>query len=179
MDGIHRSHHLFTHLKHRGIVPLIDEVVLPGPDVPSNPENVQGDILHLFPKVAEDFIFFRISDVIEFRKRLASFEPTHGKQVYNHLLAIHEAKAKNAGWVTIVQKQIAFSRPELNLLGLTEKTGDGRFDVYCMRDNKRFLGDGMPWDRAFDKPNTDADNGTANVDDGAIHGIISIAGSDR
>jgi hypothetical protein len=50
MDGIHRSHHLFTRLKHRGIVPLIDEVMLPGPDVP-NPENVQGDILYLFPKV--------------------------------------------------------------------------------------------------------------------------------
>jgi hypothetical protein len=110
---------------------------------------------------------------------LASFEPTHGKQVYNHLLAIHEAKAKNAGWVKIVQRQIAFSRPGLNILGLTEETGDDRFDVYCMRDNKCFLGDGMSWDRVFNKPNTDPDNGTANVDDGAIHGIISIAGSGR
>ena len=109
---------------------------------------------------------------------MASFKPTHGKQVYENLVAIHEAKIKNAGtWVKVVQKQIAFSRSGLNILGLTERTGDNRFDVYSMRDNKAFLGDGMPWDSLFDKPNPDPVNGTANVDEGAIHGLITIAGS--
>jgi len=52
-DIIDRSHQNFTHFKRRGLVPLItDGVPLPryGQDVP-NPENVQGDIIHLFPKV--------------------------------------------------------------------------------------------------------------------------------
>ncbi|KAJ8592464.1 hypothetical protein M405DRAFT_839870 [Rhizopogon salebrosus TDB-379] len=173
MDDIHRSHHHFTHLKRRGIVPLIT----PGrSDVP-NPENVQGDIIYVFPKAVEDFIFFRIGNVTQFRKDLATFKPTHGKQVYDNLVAIQQAKVQNAGWIDVVQKQIAFSRSGLNVLGLTEKTGDDRFDVYSMRDNKQFLGDGLEWDSVFDKPNSDPVNGTANVDEGAIHGIIGIAGS--
>jgi len=45
--------------------------------------------------------------------------------------------------------------------------------------NKKFLGDGMPWDPVFDKPNPDPVNGTANEDRGAIHGVITIAGSGR
>jgi hypothetical protein len=67
----------------------------------------------------------------------------------------------------------------LNVLGLTEKTGDDRFDIYRMRDNKLLLGDLLPWDSAFDKTNPDPVNGTVNADDGAIYGIISVAGSGR
>ncbi|KAG1723119.1 uncharacterized protein EDB91DRAFT_1255759 [Suillus paluster] len=159
MTDVERSHNTFSHFKRRGLVPLVLPPSSP-PDVP-NPENVQGDIIYLFPKVAEDFIFFRIRDVTQFKKDLASWEPTHGKQVYDNL------------------KQIAFSRAGLNVLGLTDKTGDDRFDVYCMRDNKEYLGDGMQWDSIFDKPNFDPVNGTANVDAGALHGVITIAGSDQ
>lgn len=52
MDHIYRSHHHFTHLKRRGIVPLVThKVSFPGrSDVP-NPENVQGDVIYVFPKV--------------------------------------------------------------------------------------------------------------------------------
>ncbi|OAX40231.1 Dyp-type peroxidase [Rhizopogon vinicolor AM-OR11-026] len=180
-DIINRSHDTFTHFRRRGMVPLVTDGPAPFPrhrdDVP-DPANVQGDIVYLFPKVAENFIFFRISHATQFRKDLATFNPTHGKQVYENLEAIHEAKARKGPRVNIVQKQIAFSRRGLTILGLTEKTGDNRFDVYAMRDNKKFLGDGMQWDPVFDKPNSDPVNGTANEDIGAIHGVITIVGSD-
>ncbi|KAG0708650.1 hypothetical protein DFH29DRAFT_426704 [Suillus ampliporus] len=177
MGDVQRSHDTFSHFKRRRLVPLVLSPSSLCPDVP-NPENVQGDIIYIFPKVAEDFIFFRIRDVTQFKKDLACWEPTHGKQVYDNLVAIHEAK--NTGtWVNVAQKQIAFSRAGLNVLGLTDKTGDDRFDVYCMRDNKEYLGDGMQWDSIFDKPNSDSVNGTANVDAGALHGVITIAGSDQ
>lgn len=48
MEDIHHSHHVFTHFKHRGMVPLITDEV--AGDVP-DPGNVQGDILYVFPKV--------------------------------------------------------------------------------------------------------------------------------
>lgn len=179
-DVIQSSLDFFSHFTRRGLVPLIQPPPFPYPDIP-NPENVQGDIIYRFPKVAEDLIFFRISDVTQFKKDLACWEPTHGKQVYDNLVAIHNAIAEVTGTrVNVAQKQIAFSRAGLNILGLTDKTGDDRFDVYCMRDDKEFLGDDrQQWDNIFDKPNPDPVNGTANVDAGALHGVITIAGSDQ
>ena len=60
---------------------------------------------------------------------------------------------------------------------MREATGDVRFDKYCMRDDKTFLGDQSPWDSIYDKPTFDPVNGSVNVDNGALHGVITVAGS--
>jgi len=72
-----------------------------------------------------------------FRKIWRPSTPLTVKQVYENLEAIHEAKAKKVLGLNIVQKQIAFSRRGLTVLGLTEKTGDNRFDVFTPCETTR------------------------------------------
>lgn len=103
-----------------------------------------------------------------------------------HLDAINEAKAgvharglTSVPTVDIKQYQIAFSRTGLYALGVPEDTGDTRFDTRCMADDRKFLGDQGIWDPIFDKPGaaTDAVNGSVHNDNGALHGVITVAGS--
>lgn len=94
-----------------------------------------------------------------------------------HLLAINAAKGTGAKAVDIAQYQIAFTRMGLNFLGVSENTGDVRFDTRCMRDDKSFLGDTGQWDSIFDKIPFDAANGSVKNDTGALHGVITVAGS--
>ncbi|CCM05512.1 uncharacterized protein FIBRA_07737 [Fibroporia radiculosa] len=183
MGDVQHSFQYFASLRNRSIIPLLTSSgTLPSePNLP-DPNNVQGDIIYQFPKLAEAFIFFRISDVAQFKIALASFHPTPGSQVFNNLSAIRSAKlasgVQRTQIIKIVQTQIAFTRAGLNLLGQREPIGDDRFDTFCMRDNKTYLGDGMPWDSVFDKPNSDPVHGTANEDAGAIHCVVSIAAND-
>ncbi|KAG6332761.1 hypothetical protein ID866_6326 [Astraeus odoratus] len=140
--------------------------------------NIQGDVF-IFPKDAEAFIFFRISDVSKFKGALATFKPTSAADVVENLSAIRRAKLEAKGRrVELTQQQIAFTRAGLNILGLKEESGDQRFDKFCMRDNKTVFGDVSTWNKTFDRPNFNPATGTANVDDGALHGVVSIAASD-
>ncbi|KAL4068715.1 hypothetical protein V8B97DRAFT_1971347 [Scleroderma yunnanense] len=176
--GNHRvSREVFSPFHRRAVIPLITtDGGLPQDEEGSLPDlhNIQGDVFK-FPKKAESFIFFRINDVPNFKAALADFQPTTAADVVKHLIAICQEKIGNNQKLPIIFQQIAFSRAGLNLLGLAEKTGDERFDVFCMRDNKDLLGDTMQWDQIFDKPGFDPIYGTANVDRGAIHGIVAIA----
>jgi hypothetical protein len=103
--------------------------------------------------------------------------------VKDNLVAISLAKekaARNANsvqTVDIAQYQIAFTRMGLNFLGVTEDTGDIRFDNRCMRDDKFYLGDLGTWDTIFDKTSFDEVNGSVKNDSGALHGVITVAGS--
>jgi hypothetical protein len=104
--------------------------------------------------------------------------------VKNHLAAISAAKARardtnSVASVDLGQYQIAFSRTGLYYLGVSEDTGDVRFDKRCMSDDKKFLGDQRDWDPIFVKPNPDPKNGSVHDDYGALHGVITVAGSSK
>lgn len=67
-----------------------------------------------------------------FKEALRNFEPTSAADVVNNLKCISEAKcdAKDGEvpLLPIVQQQIGFNRTGLDLLGLSEKTGEDAFD---------------------------------------------------
>jgi hypothetical protein len=128
---------------------------------------------------AENFVFFRINDVRTFKTALGTFKPTTAEDVKEHLITINSTKgsAGGAGTVDIAQYQIAFTRMGLNFLGIKENTGDNRFDNRCMRDDKKLLGDQRQWDTIFDKLSFDDVNGSVNNDNGALHGVITVAAS--
>jgi hypothetical protein len=99
-----------------------------------------------------------------------------------HLSAINDAKENSLNstdvpHVEIAQYQIAFSRTGLYFLGVQEDTGDPRFDKRSMSDDRHFLGDTGEWDPTFVKPNADPQNGSVRDDNGALHGVITVAGS--
>ncbi|KAG1849193.1 hypothetical protein F4604DRAFT_94485 [Suillus subluteus] len=77
----------------------------------------------------------------------------------------------------MAQYQIAFTRTGMYFLGVNEDTGDVRFDKHCMSDDKQFLGDQRLWDPIFVKPKPDPVNGSVRDDTGALHGVITVAGS--
>ncbi|KAG2338001.1 Dyp-type peroxidase [Suillus weaverae] len=187
MEDLQYSLDLYKHLGRRSVLPLVSppisttrqaEVTTDLPDL----NNVQGDVIYLFPKKAENFIFFRINDVTSFRTALQSFKPTTAEDVKNNLtsIAVAKANARDASSVPIVdiaQYQIAFSRTGMYFLGVNEDTGDVRFDKRCMSDDKQFLGDTTPWNPIFVKQNPDPVNGSVRDDIGALHGVITVAGS--
>ncbi|KAG2336934.1 Dyp-type peroxidase [Suillus weaverae] len=191
---------LYKHLGRRAILPLVSPPVsttrqavvtsdfsttrqaAATSDLPDL-DNVQGDVIYIFPKKAENFIFFRINDAASFRTALQSFKPTTANDVKDNLTSIAVAKARafetrsSVQIVDLAQYQIAFSRTGMYFLGVNEDTGDVRFDKHCMSDDKRFLGDQRDWDPIFVKPNPDPVNGSVRDDTGALHGVITIAGS--
>ncbi|OBZ77251.1 Dye-decolorizing peroxidase msp1 [Grifola frondosa] len=136
-------------------------------DIP-NPDNVQGDIYLLFPKAAENFIFFVISDPAKFIDCLKSYTPTSSTEVLQNLKNISAAKgSENNPRIDIVQSQIAFSRAGLNALGIKDAVGDPHFDAGSMWDEWDTLGDSKR-------------EGYADVFlGGKNHGIIMIAASDQ
>ncbi|KIK52441.1 hypothetical protein GYMLUDRAFT_233483 [Collybiopsis luxurians FD-317 M1] len=147
-------------------------------------KDVQGDIVYLFPKRAENFIFFRIADVPSFKKALAKFKPSsaHDTATFIFEIAKHKKSVQAGGKVPIIKKasyQIAFSRMGMDYLGVRDETGDVRFDHRAMRDDKDMLGDQMQWDPEFNKKDFDPVHGSANKDDGtALHGVITVAAGD-
>ncbi|KAG1769111.1 hypothetical protein EV702DRAFT_1049782 [Suillus placidus] len=187
---------LYKHLGRRAILPLVSPPLLTTrqavvtsdlqaaatTDIPDL-DNVQGDVIYIFPKKAEDFVFFRINDATSFRTALQSFKPTTANDVKNNLDLINAAKEKayntrsSVQIVDLAQYQIAFSRTGMYFLGVDEDTGDVRFDKHCMSDDKKFLGDQRDWDSIFVKPNPDPVNGSVRDDTGALHGVITVAGS--
>ncbi|GJE84142.1 DyP-type peroxidase [Phanerochaete sordida] len=145
-------------------------------------ENVQGDVIYLFPKKYESFIFFRVKDVRQFKTALNEFKPSSSLDVLRFLHRLGDAKRHARGQridiIPVTFYQIAFTRMGMNYMGEKEATGDVRFDQRAMRDDKDYLGDQMEWDAAFNKPNPDPQHGSANRDEGALHGVITTAGSD-
>ncbi|KAF8185891.1 hypothetical protein K438DRAFT_1765670 [Mycena galopus ATCC 62051] len=161
-----------------------------------NLSDVQGDIIYLFPKVrnlgsldvrflntahlqrAEHFIFFRIADVPRFRTALRRFQPSSSEDTASFVCQIAQQKGSGKSMIKNSNSQIAFTRMGMNYLGVRAATGDVRFDKFAMRDDKDKLGDQRQWDREFDKPNPDPENGSVGKDDGALHGVISVAACD-
>ncbi|KAG1772906.1 hypothetical protein EV702DRAFT_1048505 [Suillus placidus] len=186
-DHVQYSLDLYKHLGRRSVLPLVSPPISTTRQAAATSDlpdlhNVQGDVVYLFPKKAENFVFFRINDAISFRTALQSFNPTTAEDVKDHLtlIAIAKANAPDAGSVQIVdlaQYQIAFSRTGMYFLGVNEDTGDVRFDKHCMSDDKEFLDDQRDWDPIFVKPNPDPVNGSVRDDTGALHGVITVAGS--
>ena len=207
--------HNFQHLSRRSIIPICPKPIVDRPaaalahrlpaedaevDVLPDLNNVQGDVIHLFPKVcstlwcllalpdfssfpqkAEVFIFFRITDVAQFKTALQTFQVSSSNDVIQFLHTIGLEKRKAQGRrIALIPKsftQIAFSRMGMNFMNERDLTGDPRFDTHAMRDDREFLGDQAQWDKLFDKPHPDPVHGSANNDEGALHGVITIAGS--
>ncbi|KAK2466539.1 hypothetical protein APHAL10511_001401 [Amanita phalloides] len=162
----------FRHILKRATIPLVPAPDIPFPQFPGGlPDlnNVQGDVLFRFPKKVENFVFFKITDVPKFKVALKEFLPTPAEEVSQFLHKISDAKGKvttsvapgDPPCISKRQWQIAFSRIGINLLGVTEGTGDMRFDANPMMYDKEFLGDHEEWDDPFQK--------------GGLHGVISIA----
>ncbi|KAG1807999.1 uncharacterized protein BJ212DRAFT_716478 [Suillus subaureus] len=187
MDDLQYSLDLFKHLGRRSVLPLVSRPIsticqaAATGDLPDL-NNVQGDAIYLFPKNAENFVFFRINNVTSFRTALWSFKPTTAEDVKNNLISIAVAKANardasSVPTVDIAQYQISFSRAGLYFLGVNEGTGDVRFDKRCMNDDKELIGDTKQWDPMFVKATPDPVNGSVRNDTGALHGVITVAGS--
>ncbi|CAE6500184.1 unnamed protein product [Rhizoctonia solani] len=174
---------LLKNIRSRGLVPLI--TAEESPDLP-HLSDVQGDVIYGFPKSFERFLFFRIADPKGFKAGLSNprFNPTSSEDVKKNLLKIAKARAdanlagEDVKRVPLLQYQIAFSKTGLLVLGLQDDTGDERFDKYCMRDNRVFLGDQQNWDRLFDKPDYNETDGSAHdiKNPRALHGAFVIAG---
>jgi hypothetical protein len=104
---------------------------------------------------AEDFVFFAITDVRNFRndlKAMASqgLEFTAASDTLDNLARICENKKKpNAPRVRLTQLQIAFSRAGLNKLGVG-LIGDAYFDKASMREFKDEIGSTLDWDDVFE-----------------------------
>ncbi|CAE6439656.1 unnamed protein product [Rhizoctonia solani] len=171
---------LLKGIRSRGQIPLITE--RPPENAPPL-ANVQGDVLHRFPKSYERFLFFRIKDPTLFRVALKNFKPTSSQDVKDTILQIAKVKdeakraEKPADRVKLKQYLIGFSRTGLYVLNIQGKTGDERFDKYCMRDNRVFLGDQGRWDKLFDKSNYNEKEGSVHdiENPDALHGVIAIA----
>ncbi|KAG1851098.1 hypothetical protein DFJ58DRAFT_729085 [Suillus subalutaceus] len=169
MGDIQYSLDLFKHLGRRSVLPLVSspsltvrvQAAVTG-DLPDL-NNVQGDVIYLFPKKAENFVFFRINNVTSFRTALQSFKPTTAEDVKDNLtkIAFAKANARDASsvlTVDIAQYQIAFTRTGMYFLGVNEETGD-TMGPYIV------------------KPKPDPVNGSVRDDTGALHGVITVAGS--
>ncbi|KAG1840181.1 hypothetical protein DFJ58DRAFT_667317 [Suillus subalutaceus] len=187
MDDLQYSLDLFKHLGHRSVLPLVSHPISTTRQAAATGDlpdlnNVQGDVIYLFPKKAENFVFFRINSVVSFRTALQSFKPTTAEDVKDNLISIAVAKANahepsSVPTVDIAQYQISFSRAGLYFLGVNEDTGDVRFDKRCMNDDKELIGDTKQWDPMFVKAKSDPVNGSVRDDTGALHGVITVAGS--
>ncbi|KIK52446.1 hypothetical protein GYMLUDRAFT_208034 [Collybiopsis luxurians FD-317 M1] len=145
-------------------------------------KDVQGDVVYLFPKRAENFIFFRIADVPSFKKALAKFKPSSAHDTASFIceIAKHNRKGAQAdGKPPIIKKasyRIAFSRMGMDYLDVRDETGDARFGHRAMRDDKDMLGDQMQWDPEFNKKDFDPVHGSANKDDGtALHALFGTS----
>jgi Dyp-type peroxidase family len=125
--------------------------------------NVQGDVFVMFPKRFERFIFFRIANDTDFKRRLAIFHPriTSAKVAIDNIQKIHDKSEQSKD---IVSTQIAFSKAGLIVLGNNKDFGDPHFDRGPMRREKKILGDMSDWDPVFEK---------ANEDEGP-HGVILV-----
>jgi hypothetical protein len=104
---------------------------------------------------AEDFVFFAITDVREFRKNLKGLDNlgitvTSATDACENLARICRSKTQpNARRVRLTQLQIAFSRAGLNKLG-EGPIGDEFFDKAPLRQYKDVIGSTLDWDDVFE-----------------------------
>ncbi|TFY79001.1 dyp-type peroxidase [Hericium alpestre] len=146
-------------------LPELFGIKLPGAPKLPDLNNVQGDVFYLFPKRAENFVFFTINDVQAFKDALANYKPTTSQDVLRNLREIALSKRDAGGrHVDIIQHQIALSRSGLNKLDQTEATLDTHFDNGPMIKEKPILGDGRDWDPIFN--------------DGKADGVFIVAAGD-
>jgi Dyp-type peroxidase family len=154
----------FKYLERRAIIPAKAptdaDIALPDLD------NVQGDIYYMFPKKFEQFIFFTISDLDQFRTDLDTYRPevTTAKQTIDNIQNIHDHPGSN---LDIVSSQIAFS--QAGLIYLNPKGGsslsDPHFDNGSMEKEKSILGDMRTWDEVFQG--------------GKVHGVILVTAGEK
>ncbi|CAE6494855.1 unnamed protein product, partial [Rhizoctonia solani] len=164
------THQRLQHLKRRAILPILSAT--PGAKDPNLPDlnNIQGDTVYLFPKKAENFVFFIIKDPISFKVALKSFQPSSCEHVKDLLLNIADAKEaahrtqSDVKTIDTSLYQIAFSQAGLAKLGVTQKTGDARFDDGSMLAHRDVLGDQGQWDPLFN--------------DNTLDGVITVAAND-
>ncbi|OCH91041.1 Dyp-type peroxidase, partial [Obba rivulosa] len=165
----------FKHVHTRRIRPLLPATLKAQPDIVDGPvldadqlddirKNVQGDVFMLFPKIAENFLFFTIRDVAQFKTDLKAYIPSSSLDTTDKLTQISSAKQRGDR-IPLTQTQIAFSRAGLDVLGCTGKTQDTRFDTRPMLSDMEALGDGGPWYTPFKEGN--------------LHGVFSVAASDH
>ncbi|KAG8918422.1 hypothetical protein FRC01_001866 [Tulasnella sp. 417] len=103
----------------RSIVPLKN------PDLSIDLKNIQGDIYPTFPKKAERFIFFSITNPAAFRKNLGIFRKqiTTATAAIENLQKIEDARSKGTV-VPLTQYQIGFSFTGMKTLNIGSP-GDG------------------------------------------------------
>ncbi|CAE6435774.1 unnamed protein product [Rhizoctonia solani] len=87
--------------------------------------------------------------------------------------------------IPLKQQMIAFTRAGLNTLGQTDKTGDDRFDLNNMLDDRIELGDQSDWDLLFDWKEeggekdslgrTENKNRKPSKNANPLHGVVIIA----
>ncbi|OBZ73081.1 Dye-decolorizing peroxidase msp1 [Grifola frondosa] len=140
------------------------------PDDLPKTDNVQGDIYILFPKMAENFIFFVIKDVTDFKSKLKNYTPTNTTTVLQNLKEISKKKGtEDDPHVDLQQSQIAFTQSGLITLGViksSDKLGDSIFD------------DGPLWKQVPKLGDSQRDQYSPAFKYGKKHGVFMVAASD-
>ncbi|KAK7051605.1 hypothetical protein VNI00_004584 [Paramarasmius palmivorus] len=141
-------------LKRRALVPvphvLLGEHKTTADDGTPLPDlnNVQGDVIFMFPKRWEQFMFFKITNVVQFRKALGVYAPmiTSSAQTALNIDAIDKSGGAN---LDIVSYGFAITKSGLKALGITEKLNEPHFDQGSLINEKAQLGDMREYDPVF------------------------------
>ncbi|ESK95378.1 hypothetical protein Moror_3816 [Moniliophthora roreri MCA 2997] len=127
--------------------------------------NVQGDVYFMFPKRWQRFMFFKITNLAQFRKDLDTYAPriTSSAQTVKDLDTID--KQGGAG-LDIVSSGIAFTKAGLKAMGIEDQLKEPHFDQGSLFNEKSQLGDMREYDCVF--------NG-----DGRNDGVILLTAGER
>ncbi|KAK7038734.1 hypothetical protein VNI00_010619 [Paramarasmius palmivorus] len=112
-----------------------------------NLNNVQGDPIFMFPKRWEQFMFFKITDVAQFRKALSVYAP---------MITSAARTALNIGMIDksvvdldIVSYGFAITKSGLKAMGISEQLKEPHFDQGSLVNEKTQLGDMREYDPVF------------------------------
>ncbi|EJC98275.1 DyP-type peroxidase [Fomitiporia mediterranea MF3/22] len=111
---------------------------------PQDLDDLQGDIVLGIPKFAEDFLFFNITNVANFKNDLKQIVPSITTTTQVQKMQQQIAQNKLAGIVDLVKISainIAFTESGLKKLGVTDDLGDQSFNAGQIESAKD-LGDG-------------------------------------
>jgi Dyp-type peroxidase family len=141
-------------------------------------DNIQGDILQGLPKKVESFVFFAITNPVQFRQSLKSIIPliTTTAQAIQDNKAIEAHKGKgNKDLLKLVGTNIAFSQKGLHALGINDDLGDPIFSAGQLADaSNNFANNGLSDPGVVTGDKTDPAWEPAFKED--IHGCILITG---